>query len=486
MAVSLDEVNFLVSRYLRESGFGHTAFVFETESMVNSSNISNTKLPPGALISILQKSLRSMKIEKAIKNAKKNPDDPMNEEIKQLEEEYYERPPPEPVEKTEPTPQPPKIIIPPQNSSQQNTSGRLPTVFINTPRVEQAKGPIQLSPESATLLPGHQTSAFCCHWGPLGDFLVTGGDDGIVFIREIMDGKQTKQLQLATLVEGHQSEDRDITAVDISANGKLIAVASFDHLVRVFNRNGDILAVLSGHSDVVYCARFNRSGSLLVTCSSGQSAIIWETQNFSRVSTLTGHAETVVDLAWCGDKTFATASADCCVGVWYIEKGFGSHILQGHHRQVTGVAWNSDGSLLASSSDDETIRVWNERGMCAVLSGHSRSVNGVKWQPCNPLHLCSYGADSTLRMWDTSTGNCLYVVSKHSGGIITLDFNGTGTLIASGDGHGRICISRATDGSTLCEYVGADSVNDIKWSPDGRYICACFTKGAVWLICVQQ
>ena len=33
MAVSSDEVNYLISRYLRESGFSHTAFVFETESM---------------------------------------------------------------------------------------------------------------------------------------------------------------------------------------------------------------------------------------------------------------------------------------------------------------------------------------------------------------------------------------------------------------------------------------------------------------------
>jgi WD40 repeat protein len=425
-----------------------------------------------------------MKIEKAIKVAKKNPDDPMNEHIKQLEEEYYERPPPAQTTQKEEIPQQQQQNPNPQQSTV--NTGRLPTVFINTSCVDKPKEPIKLTPEVATLLGGHQMNAFCCHWGPLGDFLVTGGDDGNAYIREISDGKQTKQIQLPTFVEGQQNEDRDITAVDVSPDGNLIAVASFDHIVRVFDRNGKILAVLTGHTDTVYCAKFNRSGTLLVTCSAGQSAIIWETQNFARVSTLQRHAQTVVDLSWSGDKIFATASADCLVGIWQIEKGLGSHLLQGHRSQVTGVSWNSDGSLLASSSDDETIRVWNERGMCVVLSGHSGSVNGVKWQPHNPLRFCSYGEDSTLRMWDASTGNALFVVFKHSGGIISLDFNSTGTLIASGDGHGKICVTKSINGSVLYEFVGNDSVNDIKWSPDGRYICACFTKGHVWLIRIQQ
>ena len=494
MAVSSDEVNYLVSRYLRESGFSHTAFVFETESMVNSSNLVNTKLPPGALVSILQKSLRGMKIEKAIKIGKKDPNDPINEEIKQLEEEYSEKPPPskkaivdERITKKDEIKNEQGAFSDQtqllQNYSKQQGNGRLPTVFISQNSNDSLRRKIiQLSPENATLLKGHNFDAYCCHWSPDGSFLVTGGDNGVAFLREMKEDVQVSQTQLSYSFSGPQDIDRDITSVDISHDGNLIAIASFDHLVRVFSRKGDLLAVLQGHSDRVYCIRFNPSGNLLVSCSKEQSAIIWETEKFTRVATLTGHTETVVDLAWQCDTTFATASADCRVGVWSVEKGVGKFLLQGHTKQVTGVSWNSDSTLLASSSDDETVRVWNEAGQLAILEGHTGSVNGVRWHPKRPNILCSYGADSSIVIWDIQLREKVTSITKHSGGIISLDFDPTGQFLASGDAFGKIVVTRMSDFTTVGEYIGIDSVHEIKWSPNGKLICACLAKGPVWVI----
>eukprot|EP00116_Pleurobrachia_bachei_P013818 sb/3474080/ len=58
-----DEVNYLVYRYLQESGFEHTAFVFNLESHTNSCNIDGTLVPPGALITLLQKGLQFVQAE---------------------------------------------------------------------------------------------------------------------------------------------------------------------------------------------------------------------------------------------------------------------------------------------------------------------------------------------------------------------------------------------------------------------------------------
>ena len=63
MAVSSSEVNLLVYRYLQESGFTHSAFTFGYESLVHKSSVANADLPPGALISILQKGLQYIEIE---------------------------------------------------------------------------------------------------------------------------------------------------------------------------------------------------------------------------------------------------------------------------------------------------------------------------------------------------------------------------------------------------------------------------------------
>ena len=63
MSFSSDEVNFLVYRYLQESGFDHSAFVFGAESLIAQSNINGALVPPCALTSIIQKGLMYVEAE---------------------------------------------------------------------------------------------------------------------------------------------------------------------------------------------------------------------------------------------------------------------------------------------------------------------------------------------------------------------------------------------------------------------------------------
>ena len=57
------QVNFLVYRYLQESGFTHSAFVFGAESLIAQSNINGALVPPCALTSIIQKGLMYVEAE---------------------------------------------------------------------------------------------------------------------------------------------------------------------------------------------------------------------------------------------------------------------------------------------------------------------------------------------------------------------------------------------------------------------------------------
>ena len=66
MSISSDEVNYLIYRYLQENGFSHSAFTFAYESLVVKSTVAYTDIPPGALISFLQKGLEYVGIEEHI------------------------------------------------------------------------------------------------------------------------------------------------------------------------------------------------------------------------------------------------------------------------------------------------------------------------------------------------------------------------------------------------------------------------------------
>ena len=67
MSLTSDEVNFMVYKYLLESGFSHSAFTFANESFVNRTRIApgneDQDIPAGALVAFVQKGLQYLELE---------------------------------------------------------------------------------------------------------------------------------------------------------------------------------------------------------------------------------------------------------------------------------------------------------------------------------------------------------------------------------------------------------------------------------------
>lgn len=93
------------------------------------------------------------------------------------------------------------------------------------------------------------------------------------------------------------------------------------------------------------------------------------------------------------------------IRLWDVNSGKCLNILQGHIHWVRSVAFNSDGTLLASCSHDQTIRLWEvDTGKCVQsLHGHSSWIRSVAFSP-NGNMLASGGNDGTIKLWDVQTG----------------------------------------------------------------------------------
>ncbi len=104
--------------------------------------------------------------------------------------------------------------------------------------------------------------------------------------------------------------------------------------------------------------------------------------------------------------------------------------LSGHKGSVTSVSFDREG-LLASGSNDTTIKLWNTKtGECLrTLTGHGSFVNSVSFDAEGLL--ASGSADSTIKLWNTTTGECLRTLTGHGGSVLSVSFDREGRL-ASG------------------------------------------------------
>ncbi|KAF2024984.1 hypothetical protein EK21DRAFT_104284 [Setomelanomma holmii] len=89
--------------------------------------------------------------------------------------------------------------------------------------------------------------------------------------------------------------------------------------------------------------------------------------------------------------------------------------LEGHSNTVWSVAFSHDSTRLASASHDSTVKIWDtSSGVCLqTLEGHSIWVNSVAFSH-DSTRLASASHDNTVKIWDASSGACLQTLQALS------------------------------------------------------------------------
>ena len=104
--------------------------------------------------------------------------------------------------------------------------------------------------------------------------------------------------------------------------------------------------------------------------------------------------------------------------------------------KVWSVAFDS---LLASGSDDNTVRLWdkNSGNQLRSLTGHTSWVMAVAFD--SNYMLASGSNDKTIKLWDKNSGGLLRTLEGHGEGVRTVAFDST-HLLASGSDDNTIKI----------------------------------------------
>jgi predicted NACHT family NTPase len=236
----------------------------------------------------------------------------------------------------------------------------------------------------------------------------------------------------------------------------------------------------AGHRAPVSSVAFSRDGTILASASFDHTVRLWNPATHKQIGQpLGGQTSELFTVAFSPDgKAVAAGGYDHTVQLWNTatDKPIGQPFGDQGGR-VNSVAFSPDGKLLASGDDDGTVLVRNPatRGIVQLISARNGSVFTVAFSPDSKI-LASGGQDGTVRLWNPTTGQPIgQALRGHNGRVNSVAFSPSGKLLASGGQDGTVRLWDTTTYRSSAPLKCGSPVLSVAFSHDGKTL-ACGTE----------
>jgi len=232
--------------------------------------------------------------------------------------------------------------------------------------------------ECTVTLEGHENEVKCAVFSRSGLFLATCSRDKSVWLWDV--DNDDEDYMCASVLHSHT---QDVKRVAWHPEEDILASCSYDNNIKMFREEDDdwiTTSTLSSHTNTVWSIAWEHSGGRIASCSEDCTIKIWKRFPPGNKEGIPTQGK---DPAWKCEYTIA--------GI--------------HPRAIYDLDWNSEG-LLVSAGGDDTIRIFREvkegeEWACEVTeyNSHEMDVNCIRWNPKDQCLLASCSDDETIRIW---------------------------------------------------------------------------------------
>ncbi|HTZ27757.1 MAG TPA: hypothetical protein VMC83_27410 [Streptosporangiaceae bacterium] len=330
------------------------------------------------------------------------------------------------------------------------------------------------------VLTGDTNSVYSVDFSPGGKILASASADGTIRLWNVTTGRQ-----FGEPLTGGTGE---VNSVAFSPNGRVLASGSDDRAIRLWNvaTGREIGKPLTGGTGPINSVAFSPNGKTLASGSADHTIRFWDTATGAEIGApLTGGTKAVNSVAFSPNgQTLASGGSDYTVRLWDVATGrqIGA-ALTGHTGLVNSVAFSHNGALLASGSNDDTVRLWavpRSRQVGGTLTG---AVKSVAFSP-NGKVLAGGSADHTIRLWNVATRTEIgKPLTGGTGPINSVAFSPNGKIVAGGSADHTIRLwNVATDTETGKPLTGdTGPINSVAFSPNGKTLASGSTDHTIRL-----